>query len=120
MSIWSGIGYNIDAAFQYTNRKTYFFKGLGYWEFNDDRMVVAHWRPKLSARKWMNCPRRVNEVDDEQMWTSPLISERNQLEDGAVTDNGAGVVSRRGSIEFHIVVVSIGAILTAFLNSLKR
>ncbi|XP_054090383.1 matrix metalloproteinase-2 isoform X2 [Zeugodacus cucurbitae] len=77
MSIWRGIGYNIDAAFKYSNGKTYFFKGYGYWEFNDDLMEVAHPRPKLSARKWMNCPRLVNEVDEEQTWTAPLISERN-------------------------------------------
>lgn len=78
MSIWRGIGYNIDAAFKYSNGKTYFFKGYGYWEFNDDLMEVAHPRPKLNARKWMHCPRLVNEVDEEQTWTAPLISERNE------------------------------------------
>lgn len=75
LSIWSGIGYNIDAAFQYTNRKTYFFKGLGYWEFNDNIMKVAHEKKKSSAREWMKCPRNANEVDDEQNWTARLISE---------------------------------------------
>lgn len=75
ISIWTGIGYNIDAAFQYTNRKTYFFKGDGYWEFNDDLMNVAHPRKLSSARKWMNCPRRANDVyDDDYSRTAPLIS----------------------------------------------
>lgn len=50
MSIWSGVGYNIDAAFQYLDGKTYFFKNLGYWEFNDDRMKVAHARAKLGTK----------------------------------------------------------------------
>ncbi|XP_058984401.1 matrix metalloproteinase-2 [Musca domestica] len=74
MSIWSGIGYNIDAAFQYTNGKTYFFKGHSYWEFDDKLMRVAHPKPKSSARDWMKCPRNANEVDEEQR-TAPLISE---------------------------------------------
>ncbi|KAH8270831.1 hypothetical protein KR018_006383 [Drosophila ironensis] len=80
MSIWSGVGYNIDAAFQYTDGKTYFFKNLGYWEFNDDKMRVAHARPKLSSRKWMQCHRSDNEVDDEH-WTAPLVSGETEDED---------------------------------------
>ncbi|XP_067628934.1 matrix metalloproteinase-2 [Eurosta solidaginis] len=99
MSIWRGVGYHIDAAFQYSNRKTYFFKGYGYWEFNDDLMEVAHSRPKLSARKWMNCQRRVNEVDEEQTWTAPLISERNDTmnSDLASGTNGIWCYTERGS-----------------------
>ncbi|KMY92553.1 matrix metalloproteinase-2 isoform X1 [Drosophila simulans] len=81
MSIWSGVGYNIDAAFQYSDGKTYFFKNLGYWEFNDDRMKVAHARAKLSARKWMQCARSANEVDDEQRWTASLVSGENEGEE---------------------------------------
>ncbi|XP_044317797.1 matrix metalloproteinase-2 isoform X2 [Drosophila rhopaloa] len=85
MSIWSGVGYNIDAAFQYTDRKTYFFKNLGYWEFNDDRMTVAHARAKLSSRKWMRCARSINEVDDEQRWTASLVSGENEGDDSEET-----------------------------------
>ena len=79
LSIWSGIGYNIDAAFQYTDGKTYFFKGTGYWEFNDNLMRTTHPRKLSSAHKWMKCPRRVNEVDDEYTRTAPLISENENL-----------------------------------------
>ncbi|XP_017838315.2 matrix metalloproteinase-2 isoform X2 [Drosophila busckii] len=82
MSIWAGVGYNIDAAFQWENGKTYFFKNLGYWEFNDARMKVAHARPKLSARHWMKCPRNANDVDEEQRWTSPLVSGSNETTAG--------------------------------------
>ncbi|KAH8290923.1 hypothetical protein KR054_007151 [Drosophila jambulina] len=78
MSIWSGVGYNIDDAFQYSDGKTYFFKNLGYWEFNDDLMKVAHARAKLSSRKWMQCARSVNDVDDEERWTAPLVSGENE------------------------------------------
>lgn len=78
MSIWDGIGYDIDAGFQYTNGKTYFFKGLHYWEFDDSRMRVAHYKPRLSAHKWMNCPRiESNEIDQSPSFNSPLVSERN-------------------------------------------
>uniref|UniRef100_A0A182QT25 Peptidase metallopeptidase domain-containing protein n=1 Tax=Anopheles farauti TaxID=69004 RepID=A0A182QT25_9DIPT len=55
MSMWKGIGYNIDAAFQYRDGKTYFFKGLGYWRFNDMRMRIAHEYQKSSAARWMKC-----------------------------------------------------------------
>ncbi|XP_017468393.1 PREDICTED: matrix metalloproteinase-2 isoform X2 [Rhagoletis zephyria] len=100
MSIWRGVGYNIDAAFQYSNRKTYFFKGYGYWEFNDDVMEVAHPRPKLSARKWMNCQRRVNEVDEEQTWTAPLISERNDTINPDLTGGISGIRNHAGRWAF--------------------
>ncbi|XP_017045134.1 LOW QUALITY PROTEIN: matrix metalloproteinase-2 [Drosophila ficusphila] len=85
MSIWSGVGYNIDAAFQYVDGKTYFFKNLGYWEFNDDRMKVAHARVKLSSRKWMQCARNANEVDDEQRWTASLVSGETEGSEGEGT-----------------------------------
>lgn len=83
MSFWAGVGYNIDAAFQYTNGKTYFFKNLGYWEFDDTHVKVAHARPKLSSRKWMQCARSVNDVDEEQRWTAPLVSGTNETTDGS-------------------------------------
>lgn len=37
ISIWKGIPYGVDAAFQYTDGKTYFFKGKDFWEFDDIR-----------------------------------------------------------------------------------
>ncbi|XP_041450194.1 LOW QUALITY PROTEIN: matrix metalloproteinase-2 [Drosophila obscura] len=92
MSIWSGVGYNIDAAFQYSDGKTYFFKNLGYWEFNDDRMKVAHAKAKLSSRKWMQCARSVNEVDDEQRYTAPLVSGEEE------TTEASGTRERRLSL----------------------
>lgn len=92
LSIWAGIGYNIDAAFQYTDRKTYFFKGTGYWEFNDSRMRVVHNRRLPSAQKWMKCPRRVNEIDDEYTRTAPLISENDKLNNSAFQTRGSLVI----------------------------
>lgn len=55
MSMWKGVGYNIDSAFQYRDGKTYFFKGKAYWRFNDLRMSVDHADPHPSAHEWMKC-----------------------------------------------------------------
>lgn len=58
MSIWRGVGYNIDAVFQWKDGYTYFFKGKGFWKFNDLQMRVENRMPKNSASFWMgaNCP----------------------------------------------------------------
>ncbi|XP_059481319.1 matrix metalloproteinase-2-like isoform X2 [Neocloeon triangulifer] len=61
MSMWSGVGYNIDAAFKWKDGHIYFFKGKSYWKFNDMTMKVAHEKPMLSAPFWMGCPRRLEE-----------------------------------------------------------
>ncbi|KAH8345445.1 hypothetical protein KR084_000732 [Drosophila pseudotakahashii] len=104
MSIWSGVGYNIDAAFQYVDGKTYFFKNMGYWEFNDDRMKVAHARTKLSSRKWMQCARNANEVDDEQRWTASLVS-------GESEGDGSEGVGRSGAKEQRISLFLLSVLL---------
>jgi len=44
--------------------KTYFFKGKGFWEFDDLRMRVAHEKQKLSAPVWMGCPPPEIETND--------------------------------------------------------
>ncbi|XP_039227561.1 matrix metalloproteinase-2 isoform X2 [Drosophila yakuba] len=103
MSIWSGVGYHIDAAFQYSDGKTYFFKNLRYWEFNDDRMKVAHPTAKLSAPKWMQCARSANEVDDEQRWTAPLVSGENEDEE----------TGRSGSRELRVHLFLLPILLLA-------
>lgn len=36
--------------------KSYFFKGKGYWQFDDDHMRVAHNQTLPSAQRWMKCP----------------------------------------------------------------
>ncbi|KAF4521068.1 hypothetical protein B566_EDAN012367 [Ephemera danica] len=55
MSMWSGVGYNIDAVFQWKDGNTYFFKGNGYWKFNDQKMRTFQESPSLSAPFWMGC-----------------------------------------------------------------
>ncbi|CAD6206024.1 GSCOCG00009998001-RA-CDS [Cotesia congregata] len=65
ISMFAGIGNNIDAVFQWKNGKTYFFKGNKFWEFDDLRMRVVHEKPRLSAPFWMGCTSELdsNDVD---------------------------------------------------------
>ncbi|XP_014488662.1 PREDICTED: matrix metalloproteinase-2 [Dinoponera quadriceps] len=65
ISMFAGVGNDIDAVFQWKNGKTYFFKGKGFWEFDDLRMKVAHEKQKLSAPVWMGCPPVVETNDIE-------------------------------------------------------
>ncbi|XP_076175722.1 matrix metalloproteinase-2-like isoform X3 [Ptiloglossa arizonensis] len=65
ISMFAGVGNDIDAVFQWKNGKTYFFKGKGFWEFDDLRMKVAHEKQKLSAPFWMGCPRELETNDVE-------------------------------------------------------
>lgn len=58
MSMWGGVDYNIDAAFQWTDGRTYFFKGKAFWKFNDQLMRVENVAPILSGPFWMGCPDR--------------------------------------------------------------
>ncbi|GAB0099049.1 Matrix metalloproteinase-2 [Sergentomyia squamirostris] len=65
MSMWKGIGYHIDAAFQWKDNRTYFFKGKGFWKFNDRRMRTEHDDPKPSAPVWMRCPRTTTAMSND-------------------------------------------------------
>ncbi|XP_032683926.1 matrix metalloproteinase-2 isoform X1 [Odontomachus brunneus] len=65
ISMFAGVGSNIDAVFQWKNGKTYFFKGKGFWEFDDLRMRVAHEKQKPSGPVWMGCPPEVETNDIE-------------------------------------------------------
>lgn len=55
MSMWKGVGTNIDAVFQWKDGRTYFFKGKGFWKFNDLRMRVENEQQQASAPFWMGC-----------------------------------------------------------------
>ena len=59
--MWAGVPYNIDAAFQSHNGKTYFFKEKMFWEFNDIRMTVSKDSPQLIGEFWLNCPREMQD-----------------------------------------------------------
>lgn len=45
--------------------KTYFFKGNGFWKFNDLRMRVEQEHQMLSAPFWMGCARNLEGYEQE-------------------------------------------------------
>ena len=55
ISMWRGVPSDIDAAFQYTDGKTYFFKGKHFWQFDDYSMMVVDLTPKRIGTHWMQC-----------------------------------------------------------------
>lgn len=46
--------------------KTYFFKGKGFWKFNDLRMRVEHEEQNDSAHFWMGCSRNIGFEPDNK------------------------------------------------------
>lgn len=57
MTIWQGVPTPLDAAFQFTDNKTYFIKGKYYWEYDDQKMSVKNTNPTGNiAERWMQCP----------------------------------------------------------------
>jgi len=51
--------------------KTYFFKGKGFWKFNDLRMRVENERQTLSAPFWMGCPRELEKPSEPSQILPP-------------------------------------------------
>ena len=45
----------VDAAFQYSNSITYFFKGSDYYRFNDRAVEVQSGYPLNTAIQWLGC-----------------------------------------------------------------
>ncbi|KAF5306949.1 hypothetical protein FQA39_LY00179 [Lamprigera yunnana] len=75
MSMWKGVGTDIDAVFQWKDGKTYFFKGKGFWKFNDLRMRVEHEEQTLSAPFWMGCSRNIGlPPGNKAPYTNPSAS----------------------------------------------
>lgn len=59
--------------------KSYFFKGTGFWKFDDSIMHVAHNRPKSSAIHWMGCPRTHHDIEDIPTEKAPLKSDSGSM-----------------------------------------
>ncbi|XP_070554810.1 matrix metalloproteinase-19-like [Ptychodera flava] len=60
---WRGLPKGIDAAFQWKNRRTYFFKDGEYWRYDDLAMEVEAGYPKSTARWWIGCEEPVRRRD---------------------------------------------------------
>lgn len=110
--------------------KTYFFKGTGYWQFDDMKMRVAHDRQKKSAIKWMGCEPSHERLDEEsgerrQHWRNPKRDEEvTDLDDDEFESNGdidlpistsnASILNLFNVKKFLIVI------LIVLLNSMNR
>lgn len=75
-SFFRGVNMPVDTAFRDRNGILYFFKNKRYWEFNDKKLRIAHFRGKQSATRWMNCQlsnevdgRNDNDIDREEVVT---------------------------------------------------
>ncbi|XP_035222982.1 matrix metalloproteinase-2-like [Stegodyphus dumicola] len=81
MSMWRGVPYHIDAAFQHTDGHTYFFKGRKFWQFNDNLMSVKKIKLSNINQYWFGCPSRneqaPDEDDDEEELDVDLTSKSN-------------------------------------------
>ena len=74
MGMWKGAPYNIDAVFQYHDKKTYFFKGKYFWEFDNQKMEVAQDGPVAVGEYWLHCPKELQDPhhgDGERGTASP-------------------------------------------------
>ncbi|OXU31482.1 hypothetical protein TSAR_017006 [Trichomalopsis sarcophagae] len=93
ISMFAGVGPNIDTVFQWKNGTTYFFKGKHFWQFDDMRMRVAHKKPKSSAHYWMGCPRGIetNDVDFDDVPTKARINSISAS--GATTSGGLVLIA---------------------------
>lgn len=89
--MWKGVGYNIDSAFQYRDGKTYFFKGKGYWRFNDLRMSVDQADPHPSAPHWMKC--------QQHKVREPMVDVTTEDQEDVIT-SGVGGLGPRTKLGF--------------------
>lgn len=73
IEMWRGVGQSIDAAFQWKDGYTYFFRGKGFWRFNDLRMRVDHERQTLSAPFWMGCDVQRLQIADRSAYVNQIL-----------------------------------------------
>ena len=59
--MWRGVPYNLDAVFQATDKKTYFFKDQYFWEFDDKKMEVTESSPQRVGEYWLRCPKEIHD-----------------------------------------------------------
>lgn len=79
LTLWNCVNFNLTLlyAFAFIAGKTYFFKGKGYWQFDDYRMRVAHDQQRKSAARWMGC-RATIEDDSRQYLKNPKRDEETE------------------------------------------
>lgn len=52
---WTGVPSNLDSALTWINGRTYFFKGTGFWIFDNVHIQTKHRDPMMTRAYWMKC-----------------------------------------------------------------
>ncbi|XP_050533471.1 matrix metalloproteinase-2-like [Daktulosphaira vitifoliae] len=107
MSIWRGIGYNIDAAFQWHDGATYFFKKREYWKFNDLRMRVEQEEPLPIGPFWFNCSTTI-----EYQPKYPKKKNREYFANGNPKTNG--IWQQTSIVKTNSAIKDCGGIISLF------
>jgi len=61
ISVWEGVPKGVEAAFRWSNGKSYVFKGDDYWRLNSktgnvDRSNPPY--PRYAGKWWFGCPKK--------------------------------------------------------------
>ena len=52
---WVGVPNDLDSAMTWINGRTYFFKGNGFWKFDNLDIQTMHRDPMMINAYWMKC-----------------------------------------------------------------
>lgn len=86
IDMWNGVGSDIDAVFQWKDGKTYFFKGKGFWKFNDLYMRVENPVQTPSGPFWMGCSKNLQgyEPGNKAPYTDTSVNSGGNLKNNAL------------------------------------
>lgn len=90
---WEGLPNNLDAAFQYTNGYTYFFKDNAYYRFNDRQFAVEQANPafpRSTAYWWFGCKTAPNGTIGNRNTRGWLLDEGSEYDDDSQSNRNAG------------------------------
>jgi len=93
---WWGLPGDMDAALQWENGKTYFFRDGSYWRFNDQRFMIDSGSPPFprDAQDWLFGCYASNQVQvgefEEQLVSERTISANPFLNEETQEDFGVG------------------------------
>ncbi|KAJ8920934.1 hypothetical protein NQ315_015727, partial [Exocentrus adspersus] len=110
ISNWEGVPDNLNAAFQWTNGYTYFFKGNAYYRFNDRAFAVDVTNPpfpRSTAYWWFGCKNAPSGtigtsesrgwlVGEESSTSSPWDDMINDTETGDLQDHSEPPLGLQG------------------------
>ncbi|CAH1802307.1 unnamed protein product [Owenia fusiformis] len=110
LSVWGGVPVSPDAAFQFWDGRTYFFKGKQYWEFNDGVMRTRKSSPRPLAGLWMGCSDLPTTETSNEIPIFPAGDEQPRVHGSGQTDNNSnsanGVQKCCGMKQYYVLLLS--------------